>query len=458
MYRVGDASLNLWSDIGSFVTADGDDEFTFINLTDTQAKTEDEAILSSETFAKASETVEDSEFILENGDIVDTGLNESQWGWVLDHSKESLMNTTFVSSAGNHDEDPQSFIEHFNLNTPEGSSTKTGAYYSYDYDNAHFIVLNTNEDSEEYRNFTPEQIEWLRADIKAAQDNENIDWIIANIHKGPYTTSNHATDDDIMGKNGVREEIPPLLYELGVDLVLQGHDHIYARTKPIQDGNAVEADKVTEDYNGIEVEYSVNPDGTIYVIPATAGPKVYYKNKEIDPEYYNLFEKADENSAAKYGVDPSDDSRPVRSQVQNFVEFNIDGNRLTGITYEIDQNINNGEPFVIDAFGIIKDEDSKTYNLKDSKSKKLMINKPYSFVNIDETIKNKEIFVKTSVTLKGSGLKNNTVTISPTEHNAVIDLSGEEVQEVRLQTNKIKEIRGAENVTIMDDSQRRKTI
>ena len=447
MYRVGDASLDLWSDVGSFVTAEGDDEFTFINLTDTQAKTEEEAILSSETFAKASETVENSEFILGNGDIVDTGSKEDQWGWVLDHSKETLMNTTFASSAGNHDEDKNSFIEHFNVKTPEGSSTETGAYYSYDYENAHFIILNTNEDSEEYQNFSPEQIEWLQADIKAAKDNENIDWIIANIHKGPYTTSNHATDDDIMGENGVREKIPPMLYELGVDLVLQGHDHIYARTKPIQNGNAVEVDKVTEKYNGIDVEYSVNPDGTIYVIPSTAGPKVYYKNKKIDPSYYDLFEVADEHSAAKYGPDPSNDSRPVRSQVQNFVEFNVDGNKLTGITYEIDQNINNGEPFVIDAFGIIKDEDNKTYNLKNSKSKKRIIDKPYSFVNIDETTVNiEEIFVKTSVTLKGTGLKNKTVTFSPTEHNAVIDFSGEEVQEVRLQTNKIKEIRGAEGV------------
>ncbi|WP_242985906.1 purple acid phosphatase family protein [Oceanobacillus zhaokaii] len=447
MYRVGDASLDLWSDVGSFVTAEGDDEFTFINLTDTQAKTEEEAILSSETFAKAIETVENSEFILQNGDIVDTGAIEDQWGWVLDHSKETLMNTTFASSAGNHDEDKNSFIEHFNVKTPEGSSTETGAYYSYDYENAHFIILNTNEDSEEYRNFSPEQIEWLQADIKAAQENENINWIIANIHKGPYTTSNHATDNDIMGENGVREKIPPMLYDLGVDLVLQGHDHIYSRTKPIQHGNAVEADKVTENYNGIDVEYSVNPDGAIYVNPNTAGPKVYYKNKEIDPSYYDLFEVADEHSAAKYGPDPGNDSRPVRSQVQNFVEFNVDGNKLTGITYEIDQNINNGEPFVVDAFGIIKDEENKTYNLKNSKSKKLMIDNPYSSVNIDETTENIEgIFVKTSVILKGAGLKNKIVTISPSEHDAIIDFSGEEVQEVRLQTNKINEIRGAEGV------------
>ena len=135
------------------------------------------------------------------------------------------MNTTFASSAGNHDEDKNSFIEHFNVKTPE-ALMQTGAYYSYDYENTHFIILNTNEDSEEYQNFSPEQIEWLQEDIKAAKNNENIDWIIANIHKGPYTTSNHATDDDIMEENGVREKIPPMLYELGVDLVLQGHDHL----------------------------------------------------------------------------------------------------------------------------------------------------------------------------------------------------------------------------------------
>ena len=90
------------------------------NLTDTQAReAEEEAILSAETFAKASKTVEDSAFILGNGDIVDTGSKEDQWGWVLDHSKETLMNTTFASSAGNHDEDKNSFIEHFNVKLPK---------------------------------------------------------------------------------------------------------------------------------------------------------------------------------------------------------------------------------------------------------------------------------------------------------------------------------------------------
>lgn len=353
-FRVGDATLDLWSKVGTFVTAGDDAKFTFFNVADSQAKTEEEAILSANTFKSAYKTVSNSDFMVLNGDIVDTGSKEEQWGWVLNHSDDVMLNTTFVACAGNHEDDPESYIEHFNINVPEGSDTKTGAYYSYNYENVHFIVLNTNEDSEEYRNFTPAQIEWLKTDAKTARANSDIDWIIVTMHKGPYTTSNHGTDKDIMDINGVRIHIPPIFSELGVDLVLQGHDHIYARTKPIKERKAVSVKKEIQIFEGEKVEYSVNPDGTIYMIPSTAGPKVYYKNKKLDSSYYNLFEVANEHSAAKYGSDPNDPKRPVRSQIQNFVEINIDGKKLSAIAYEIDQNINNAKPYVIDTFGILK--------------------------------------------------------------------------------------------------------
>lgn len=60
--------------------------------------------------------------------------------------------------------------------------------------------------------------------------------------------------------------------------------------------------KIKESFKGQTVEYTVNPDGTIYLIPATAGAKVYYKNMkpELGDAYYNLFEVANENTAAKY--------------------------------------------------------------------------------------------------------------------------------------------------------------
>jgi len=360
-FRVGDALLNSWSEIGTFQTAPVNGAFTFIDLADTQAKSEDEAILSAETLAKSMAIVPDAKFVLHNGDIVDTGTKEEQWNWLLGHSQSSLNNITIVPAAGNHEDKNYAFIDHFNLQEAPGSDTKTGAYYSYDYSNAHFVVLNTNENSEQYANFSTAQIDWLKQDVAAAKK-AGKKWIIVNIHKGPYTTSNHATDKDIMGANGVRTKVAPLMAELGIDFVVQGHDHIYARTKPIKkDGTAAATEKITETVNGKKLEYTVRPNGTTYMIPATAGPKVYYKNKkpELGDAFYNLFELAEENHAAKYGPDPSDSSRPKRSQVQNFVKVTIDGDKLTAVTYEIDQNINDAKPFIVDQFGIDKRQPTK---------------------------------------------------------------------------------------------------
>jgi phosphodiesterase/alkaline phosphatase D-like protein len=355
-FRVGDESLHTWSEVGTFRTAPAGGAFTFIDLADTQAKTEDEAILSAETIEKAIATIPDATFFHINGDIVDKGTTEQQWDWLLGHSQKSLNHITIVPSAGNHEDKNNAFYEHFNVKEAPNSDTKTGAYYSYDYSNAHFIILNTNEDSDEYRNFTSAQVEWLKQDVAAAKA-AGAQWIIVNIHKGPYTTSNHATDEDIMGQNGVRNKIVPIMAELGIDFVMQGHDHIYARTKPITSkGTAAKTEKITELFNGQRIEYTKNPDGTIYMIPSTAGPKVYYKNQSesLGDAYYNLFEVADESHGAKYGPDPNDPRRPMRSQVQNFVGITIDGNKLSAITYEIDQNKDNAKPFIIDAFGILK--------------------------------------------------------------------------------------------------------
>ncbi len=353
-YRVGDASLDVWSDMGTFQTAPKNGAFTFIDIADTQAKEDDEALLSAQTIAKAFATVNNAKFFAINGDVVDTGSNEGQWNWLLGYAKENLLHTTILPVAGNHDSQKNAFIEHFDVKPADNSPNTSGAYYSLDYSNAHFIVLNNNENSSQYADFTPAQIQWMKDDITAAKAS-GAEWIIVDMHKGPYTTSNHATDNDIIGPNGVRTLVAPIMEELGVDLVLQGHDHIYARSKPIQsDGTAAPADKVTKTLNGQTIEYTVNPDGTIYLIPSTAGPKVYYKNKTIDPSYYDLFEVADESHAAPYGPDPGDPTRPVRSQIQNFESITIDGKLLTVVSYEIDQSKNNAEPYIIDQFGISK--------------------------------------------------------------------------------------------------------
>ena len=127
--------MNSWSETGTFRTAPTGGAFTFIDMADTQAKEEDEAILSAETIAKAFETVPNAEFFAINGDIVDKGDRESDWDWLFGHAQKNLLNTTLAPSAGNHEKETNSFYEHFDIQEAPGSSTKTGAYYSYDYSN-----------------------------------------------------------------------------------------------------------------------------------------------------------------------------------------------------------------------------------------------------------------------------------------------------------------------------------
>lgn len=360
-YRVGDSSLGIWSNIGTFQTAPKNGAFTFVEVTDTQANSQDEAMLSSETMQKALATVKNPNFLTHTGDFVETGSNEQQWNWLLGDSQASLLKTSLVPTPGNHESQKNAFMDHFNVKPASTLDTTKGAYYSYNYSNAHFIVLNNNENSSEYADFTPAQIQWMKDDAKAAKA-AGSQWIIVLMHKGPYTTSNHATDTDIMGANGVRTKVAPIMSELGIDMVLQGHDHIYARSKPMKNGIATQPDTITETRNGQSIQYSVNPDGTIYLIPNTGGPKVYYKNKTIDPSFFNYFDVADEHHAAIYGPDLSDASRPLRGQVQNFVGITINSNKLTAVSYEIDQNKNNAQPYIIDQFGIFKNGKVATEN------------------------------------------------------------------------------------------------
>jgi len=362
-YRVGDASLGLWSATSTFQTAPKKGAFTFIDLADPQAKSIEEAQLAASTFKTALATVPNSKFISVNGDLVDDGTVEYEWDWLFNNIGKAFLNTTIAPVAGNHEEENSSFIDHLNIDAAPGSDTTTGAYYSYNYSNAHFVMLNNNDNTDvnSVNDLSKAQIDWMKADIKKARANGS-KWIIVNMHKGPYTTSNHATDENINDPTGSRNTVAPIMAKLGIDLVLQGHDHIYARSKQIKaDNTAAKENLITEKFNGKEIKYQVNPNGTIYLIPGTAGPKVYYKNPKISllpSNYYGLFDVADENHAAIYGADPTDATRPVRSQIQNFESITVDDDKLSVISYEIDQNIKDAKgvakPYIIDTFGILK--------------------------------------------------------------------------------------------------------
>ncbi len=107
-----------------------------------------------------------------------------------------------------------------------GVSSGTEAYYSFDYANAHFIVLDSMDSN---RMTNGPMLTWLQADLAATSQ----EWVIAFWHHPPYTKGTHDSDDvsDSAGRLiDVRENVLPILEAGGVDLVLGGHSHIYERS------------------------------------------------------------------------------------------------------------------------------------------------------------------------------------------------------------------------------------
>ncbi|WP_432670352.1 choice-of-anchor D domain-containing protein [Flavobacterium sp. SM2513] len=103
-----------------------------------------------------------------------------------------------------------------------GVASGTEAYYSFDYANIHFIVLDSHQSGREVGG---SQYLWAQSDMQ----NTTQDWIVALFHHPAYSKGSH--DSDYEGRLiDMRENFMPLLEQNGVDLVLNGHSHSYERS------------------------------------------------------------------------------------------------------------------------------------------------------------------------------------------------------------------------------------
>lgn len=158
-----------------------------------------------------------------------------------------------------------------------GIASGTEAYYSYDYGNIHFIVLDSYETS---RAVGSPMLTWLEADLQATN---NADWIVAFWHHPPYTKGSHNSDTET-ALIEMRQNVLPMLENHGVDLVLTGHSHSYERSKFI-DGHygssstfsdathVVQSGSGRVDGTGAYIKASggVAHDGAVYAVAGSSG-------------------------------------------------------------------------------------------------------------------------------------------------------------------------------------------
>ncbi len=239
-----------WGEPCYFKTAAQTDKFSFIYLGDSQQERDMgsgyghlEEILRSAYDGNQS-------FVLFGGDLTDNGSNENEWFEFINSISKVSSQIPIMPTMGNHD--GSCYLNFFNLpaNGPEGLEKR---FYSFDYGDAHFVMLDSNS------NARPEAKKWLQDDLK----NTSKKWKFAVFHHPAYP--NYIDYKTEMQAKSIQENWVPILEQNGVDMVFGGHQHMYMRTYPIKDGRISEK----------------SGDGIIYIM-GNSSPKAYQEYHDLD--------------------------------------------------------------------------------------------------------------------------------------------------------------------------------
>ena len=262
-------------------------EITFMHISDTQDE-EYNGEVWKQLMDYMYSSGDSPDFILHTGDMVQYGGDEKLWQQMLGNVENYVSSVPTILTSGNHSywsdyTNGASSIEynHTTVNLPE-QDTENGIYYSFDYGDVHFTVLSSGDSSR--TGVGSKQRKWLENDL-ASTDKK---WKIVAIHNPLYSPGKYGSSSD---RNQValslQKKLGSIFNEYNVDLVLEGHDHAFALTKPIDENSyplAFETD--TREYNSATAEYFIAPDAPIYLMSAAGGSQ----NREVvdtyDPSLY----------------------------------------------------------------------------------------------------------------------------------------------------------------------------
>lgn len=276
VYRFGDEQLNRWCEVGSFKTsANNNRNFSFLHISDPQGDNE----LHYESYNQLLTDMQvkcEPEWIALTGDITDDShfggtIDLHEWELALTEQWSVFKDYPVAAVSGNHDGALHAFHSRFNYNIPSGSDTSAGDYYSFDYQGVHFTCINSNDTPNpkdpNTTGISETQLNWIKDDLVA---HENDKFLIVMIHKGLFDSGGHSCNNDRSDYDieQMRRQLCPLFTEYGVDLVLQGHDHLYSLSYPM----------VADEYVGQENYYRVD-----------SGYKYSYRNYGTEEEYQNVY-------------------------------------------------------------------------------------------------------------------------------------------------------------------------
>lgn len=266
-YKVGGAGA--WSSVFDVSTSPtiGTPEVWRFGVT---GDSRNEPAIFAETQARLQTAAVDLQVF--SGDAVVLGPNQGEWDAFFEASaggvsvQDVLARIPFMVANGNHDGLATNYLAQFALpqQATAGERGEGEEWYSFDYGNAHFVVLNDTSTADLIANA---QRTWLRADLTAV-DRTMTPWVFV-MHHSPMYTCATAHGPEL----SLRASWQPLFDEFGVDFVFNGHNHEYERSLPIRGfaSGTTEGQVQPAGTNGIPQA----ANGTVYVVAAGAGAPLY---------------------------------------------------------------------------------------------------------------------------------------------------------------------------------------
>ncbi|SHK51686.1 Calcineurin-like phosphoesterase [Clostridium cavendishii DSM 21758] len=302
-----------------------------------------------DTINKATQKFGDSSFLISVGDQVNNGKevtnNDNETEYVGFFAPQQFRSLPIAAVPGNHEAVLKGHNTHFNnpnLSNQYGLFSKqptTGSDYYFTYGNVLYLMLNSNNtNSEEHKAF-------MQSAIAA---NPNVKWKVAVLHHSIYSSATHQTDADIVSR---RNTLPQIFDSLGIDVVLDGHDHAYTRTYQMK-GNEAQTNQTIDPKRNV-----INPTGTLYITENSASGSKYYELLSPNKNYFEAFKD--------------------QSHVPTFSRVSIDDNNFSITTYRTDSML------AIDSYTIVKNNQSLS---ADNTLKTNVITTSTSVQNVDSKL------------------------------------------------------------------------
>ncbi len=186
---------------------------------------------------------ESTDFHLFLGDHVNSGTSTTDWTYWYNNGVNYLERNLIYHTAGNH-EYGSIYLNQFVM--PENER-----WYSFEFGNALFICLLTEED------FST-QYTWLVEQLSTTDKT----WKIVFFHKPFFCTGSHVDD-----MTTYRDTWWQAFDDYGVDVILGGHVHYYLRSKPIN---------LNVSSTAAVAEYGSEPgQGRLQILSGSYGAPVY---------------------------------------------------------------------------------------------------------------------------------------------------------------------------------------